>query len=418
MRANRVTPGHRARVRRPVRLLAGLGLLAALLATAVVASAASAGGPMLTFVTQASKSISVGAGTLTDTAILIGDPRLPKPTGSIDFALYGPNDPTCANAPIFTQTGVPATRQQTVSMPFTPTLPGDYQWVDTFHDTDGNYPATTQTKCGDSNEHTLVTEVTPTITTVASPSVQVGGTVTDTATLAGGKAPTGTIRFRIYQPTDTSCAGPAVGGSDVTISDPTSTVSQPFTPHQVGTYHWRAFYLGDHTNGAVGSACGDPNESVVVTAGPPTPGAPGAPGTIPSSGAPGSPGSTGAPIKCDPAATAKAVLAGLVATLTGKPGAAFSTSCSAGLRIVLRAKEIRPGNPGYPHRDGFTTMTNILSHIAPHGPALNFQLNGNGVALRDYALSQHQSLVAFLLVHVRPDKSQVSTEALQILTLG
>jgi hypothetical protein len=220
------------------------------------------------------------------------------------------------------------------------------------------------------------------------------------------------MRFRIYQPSDPSCAGPAVGGSDVTITDPASTTSQPFSPKQVGTYHWRAFYLGDHTNGVASSACGDPNESVDVTPGPPGSAPPGSPGSGPGTGAGGPTG------PCDPAATAKAVLDGLVATLTGKTGAAFKTSCSAGLRIVLRAKEIRPGNSGTPRHDGFTTMTNILTHIAPNGPALRFALNPAGLALRDYALSQGRSLIAFLVVHVRPDKRESSTEAVQILTLG
>jgi hypothetical protein len=271
---------------------------------------------------------------------------------------------------------------------------------------------TVSTKCADANEAVLVTAVTPTITTVASPSVQVGGSVTDTATLTGGMAPTGTIRFRIYQPTDTSCAGPAVGGSDVTITDPASTTSDPFSPKQVGTYHWRAFYLGDHTNGVAVTACGDPNESVDVTAGPPVPGAPAKPGSTPGGGPATPPG------PCDPAATAKAVLDGLVATLTGKSGAAFKASCSAGLRIVLRAKEIRPGNLGTPRRDGFTTMTNILTHIAPNGPPLQFALNPAGIALRDYAQAQGRTLIGFLVVHVRPDKRQISTEAAQILPLG
>jgi hypothetical protein len=45
-------------------------------------------------------------------------------------------------------------------------------------------------------------------------------------------------------------------------------------------------------------------------------------------------------------------------------------------------------------------------------------LNANGVALRNYALNQGKSLTAFLVVHVRPDKASLSTEAVQILTLG
>ncbi len=134
MRAHRFIPGIRATVR-PARTLAALGMLAALLVIGAAASA-DTGSVKATFATQASKSISVGAGSITDTAILLGDPLQPKPkdhpTGTIGFALYGPNDPTCANPPVFTQTIPAPTHQQVVSPPFTPTLPGDYVWVDTY----------------------------------------------------------------------------------------------------------------------------------------------------------------------------------------------------------------------------------------------------------------------------------------------
>ncbi|MGI8803538.1 MAG: hypothetical protein ACR2KV_15470 [Solirubrobacteraceae bacterium] len=362
--------------------------------------------PLTAFATQASPSVSLG-GTISDTAVVVGNPLAPPanrtPGGTVSFSLYGPDDPTCAASPVFTSGGIPA-KSNSHSGTFTPTLPGTYRWVASY--SGDPYYAPRVGRCADSTEAVLVTVVTPTVTTQASPSVAVGGTVTDTATLTGGMAPTGTMRFRIYQPSDTTCAGPAVGGSDVTITDPASTTSAPFSPKQVGLYKWRAFYLGDPVNGVSSSACGDANESVDITPGPTTPG----------SGTPGPPGSTPAG-PCDPVATGHAILTALAATLTGKPSG-FKSACSAGLRIVLRAKEIRPGNPGYPHRDGFTTMTNILSHIAPNGPALNFALNSNGLALRAYAQSQGKSLISFLIVHVRPDKKPTSTEALEILTLG
>jgi hypothetical protein len=382
--------------------------------------ATAAGAPTVKpiFATQASPSITVGAGTISDTATVVGAitfPASPRPTGSVMFSLYGPDDATCANAPVFTTGAIPVnadpnapTHTSFSSGAFTPTLPGTYRWVASYSGDSFYLPASGG--CNGTNESVLVTAVTPTITTMASPSVPVGGSVTDT--LTGGMNPTGSIIFRIYQPSDTTCAGPAVGGSTVTITDPSSTVSQPYKPPIAGTFKWKAFYTGDHVNGAVASKCDDPNESVAVTP---------APGSGPSSG-----GGSGGILSgmatpgaaCDPAATARAILAGLVATLTGQSGAAFRNNCSAGLRIVLRAKEIRPGNPGQPRRDGFTTMTNILTHISPSEPSLSFSLNANGQALRDYAISHGQSLIGFLVVHLRPDKKSTSTEALQILSLG
>ncbi len=47
------------------------------------------------------------------------------------------------------------------------------------------------------------------IVTQASPSVTVGGQVTDTATLTGGTSPTGTLTFVLYGPDDATCAVPA-----------------------------------------------------------------------------------------------------------------------------------------------------------------------------------------------------------------
>jgi hypothetical protein len=406
MRARRSTPGTQTRVG-PARLVLALGAVLALLAPA----AASAALKTVKLITKASGSVSVG-GTISDTASVIGDPQGPKPTGTVTFAVYGPDDPTCANAPAFTSGPIDVTRVTTPSGPFSPTLPGTYQFVATYTGDMVYSPATS--KCNDPNEAVLVTAVTPKLTTTASPSVAVNGTITDTAVLTGGQAPTGTIMFVLYQPIDTTCAGPPVFRSTITIVDPSSVVSEPYIPPIPGTFRWRAFYSGDHTNGATSAPCNDTGESVDVTPGPGGPGGPSTPGSGPGSG-----GSGGGGVQpgCDVAATARAVLNGLASTLAGQP-ASFRSTCSAGLRIVLRAREIRPGNPGIPHSDGYTTMTNLLSHISPNGPALSFSLNSNGQALRAYALSHGQSLTAFLVVHVRPDKRSISTESLQILTLG
>jgi hypothetical protein len=383
-----------------------------MLALLTAAGAAAALPKLTAFQTKVSPSISVGGGTIHDTAEVVGNPlTLKDVTGTITFKLYGPNDTTCGKGSIQTTTADITGKISVDSPNFTPTLPGTYQYVASYGGPNNNYLAESG-KCGDSGESVQVTVVTPTVTTQASPSVPVGTPFTDSAMVNGGMSPTGSITFQVYGPGDTTCAH-AIGGSKITIADPTQpTVSNTFTPGTQGTYQFVAFYSGDAVNGAAQSACGDPNELVVVTAKPPPIPVGGTSGT-------GTGGSAGTSQPgCDVAATARAVLAGLAATLTGGPGAGFRSTCSAGLRIVLRAKEIRPGNRGYPRRDGFTTMSNTLTHIAPNGPALSFLLNANGVALRNYALNQGKSLTAFLVVHVRPDKASLSTEAVQILTLG
>jgi hypothetical protein len=96
----------------------------------------------------------------------------------------------------------------------------------------------------------------------------------------------------------------------------------------------------------------------------------------------------------------------------------FTSSVCGGFRLVLRAKEIRPGNLGYPKHDGYTTMANILTRI-PAGPTtLTFTLTQRGLDLLNYARSVGQSLTVFVISHVRPNGSQVSSEAIQIVSVS
>jgi hypothetical protein len=406
-------------------ILCALGAAAVLLVGAGSADAFGTG--TVTIQTKASPSVSIG-GSISDSAQVLGSAGGggglglgPVPTGTLVFKLYGPNDTTCSMSPVYTsapialvsQAGVVATAS---SGSYTPPAgaAGSYQFVDSYSG-DANYQPSA-TSCGTSSETVQVTDVTPTLSTVASPSTVAlgGGPLTDTATLSGGKAPTGSITFLLFPPTDPTCSGNLVDAkSTVPVSNPSSIVSQPFTPSVAGTYHWIAYYSGDVHNGAVDGACSDPGEAVVVT---PAPAGTAPSGTSPSSSSP-SAGSGGANAACNPVATANAVLAGVAATLTGQ-SASFENSCSAGLRIVLRAKEIRPGDLGYPRHDGYTTMANDLTHISPTVPAVNFSLSQAGLTLRAYALDHNRSLIAFLIVHVRPDKTSSATEAIEILTLS
>ncbi|MEA2297204.1 MAG: hypothetical protein QOF77_140 [Solirubrobacteraceae bacterium] len=369
--------------RRWAGVLAGAAaVLASLLAGA--ASAATLATPTLT--TVASASAPVG-GSITDLAVLVGGAA---PTGTVTFALYDVSDTKCAGTPVFTST-VPLS-QPTTSGAYTPTKAGTYNWIATYNGDAANNKVSG--KCGDLSETVAVTALTPTVTTVASPSVALGGRIGDTAVVSGAYKPNGTVTFRLYGPGDPSCAGAPVFTSTLGVSTP--TVSAAYTPTVAGTYRFVATYNGDAANNKASGACSDPSESVVVVG----------PGVKPPPPGPG----------CDAAGMAKALVNSLVAALTGAPGAAFKATCSAGVRIVLRAREIRPGNPGIPHHDGFTTMANALTHTTPDGQVA-FSLNNQGVALRSYAQSNGASLVVFAIVHVRPDKTSQSAEAIQIFNL-
>lgn len=108
-----------------------------------------------------------------------------------------------------------------------------------------------------------------TLGTVASPSVALGGAIYDTATLSGGNAPTGTITFNLYAPSDSTCAGAPVFTSLVPVSGNGSYTSASFTSAAIGTYRWIANYSGDANNAATANTCNATGESVDVTAAPP-----------------------------------------------------------------------------------------------------------------------------------------------------
>ena len=219
-----------------------------------------------TLITVASPSVSLG-GQITDTATLAGGNN---PTGTITFNLYGPGNATCSGAPIFAPSETVAGNGAYTSDPFTPSAAGTYQWVAAYSGDAGNNPVTTA--CNDPAESVVVTAgpgpVTPTLTTDASPDVSLGGQITDTATLAGGNNPTGTITFNLYGPDNATCSGAPIFTSPKAVAGNGAYTSDAFTPSAAGTYRWVAVYSGDANNTVVTTACNDPAESVVVTAGP------------------------------------------------------------------------------------------------------------------------------------------------------
>ena len=219
-----------------------------------------------TLTTVASPSVALG-GQITDTATLAGGTN---PTGTITFNLYGPGNTTCTGAPLFSPSEAVAGNGSYTSDPFTPTVAGTYQWVAAYSGDAGNNPVTTA--CNDPAESVVVTAgpgpVTPALTTDASPNVSLGGQITDTATLAGGNTPTGTITFNLYGPDNATCSGAPIFASPKAVAGNGSYTSDAFTPTAAGTYRWVASYSGDANNAAVTTACDDPAETVVVTAGP------------------------------------------------------------------------------------------------------------------------------------------------------
>ncbi|HWF49165.1 MAG TPA: Ig-like domain-containing protein [Solirubrobacteraceae bacterium] len=209
--------------------------------------------------TTASAAIALG-GTISDSAVLSGGV---SPTGAITFKVYGPNDATCANAAAFTSAPSVSGNGTYGSGNFTPTAPGTYRFVASYGGDANN--GVVAGACGDAGESVVVSKAATSISTHASAGVAIGDQVTDTATLAGGVAPTGTVVFRLYGPGDASCSSaPAFTSAPVTVAGNGPYPSPAFTPSAVGTYLWVAAYSGDANNSAVSTACGDAGESVVV----------------------------------------------------------------------------------------------------------------------------------------------------------
>jgi len=109
-------------------------------------------------------------------------------------------------------------------------------------------------------------KVQPTITTTQSAGGTIGIAVSDTAAVAGGHNPTGTVSFALFGPTDTTCTGTPVF---LSANQPLSgghAASGSFTPAATGTYQWVATYNGDDGNLTAVSGCGDEPVTIVAAA--------------------------------------------------------------------------------------------------------------------------------------------------------
>ncbi len=210
---------------------------------------------------------------LTDVASLTGGDR---PSGTITWRLYGPDDPTCSNPNPPSVTASVTGDGQYTSLPVTATTVGTYQWVASYGGDQFNNPVSGH--CGDANETVTVGPATPTLTTQASPAAAALGTaINDVATLSGGDNPTGTLQWALYGPGDASCSSSTpLETASVPVSGDHQYTSPPLTPTVGGAYQWVATYSGDVNNAKVGPVgCTDPNEAVTIgalttTATPPT----------------------------------------------------------------------------------------------------------------------------------------------------
>ncbi len=225
-------------------------------------------------------SLSTGAtgttigGTIHDVATLS---HAAAATGTVTFKVFSTSD--CSGTPLATFGNVAATPSSGngdgtwtfTSGNYPTTAAGTFTWTASFAGDSHN--SSVSEGCGGANETSAVAKASPTITTNASPLTQTiagsGLDLTDTATLAGGASPTGTITFQLVTDANGAC-GTQVGSVTAPVSGNGSYTSPSVRVSSAGLYHWVASYGGDGNNNVVSGACGDTNESVTVMKAAPT----------------------------------------------------------------------------------------------------------------------------------------------------
>jgi hypothetical protein len=261
-------------MRRFAAVLSVLGILVAWAAAlAGPVDAATRGGAGAAVVSPAAITSSVTpnpisfGGFFHDVATVTGSGA--TPTGTVDFAFYGPDDPTCSGPPADGSTGnqlsTTAGVTSATSTNFVPNAAGTYNVVATYHG-DANYlPA--MSACGAVGEIETVSKDNPTLSIAASGPT--GGAISGTATLAGGLGPTGAITITAYGPNDSDCGNAPASTKTFAVSG-NGTYSYSFVPPAAGTYEFVASYTGDANNTAVSSACLSAGSAVTVAAGLPS----------------------------------------------------------------------------------------------------------------------------------------------------
>ena len=232
-------------------LVAVFALLSSLTTTTLALAAPGQASPSLS--TELNASTITAGTTDSDTATLSSDFVPGGSGGTVTFTVYSDNG--CGTSvggpdtvPIDEGTGI------AVSDALTFDDVGTFYWVAAFSGDQNNMPA--QSGCA---AEQMVVKAAPTVSTsLTQPSITVGSTDTDTATLSSDFVPGGTggqVTFTVYS--DSGC-GTSVGSPDtVSIDELTGAAhSDPLPFNSAGTFYWVATFSGDSKNaGPVSSAC-------------------------------------------------------------------------------------------------------------------------------------------------------------------
>jgi hypothetical protein len=204
-------------------------------------------------ITQVQPSSSVTAGeSVYDTASLVG--ATATAGGMLTYDFFSTS--SCSGIPsstfqvTVTNGNVPPSNSPSATPPSTTVTlnAGYYSWDAVYSGDSGNQGP-------DTSPCEPLTVAPSLITTLSSNVVKQGSQVSDTATLSGGTAPTGTIQF--YEGNAQQCTGNPPLGSPVTVTGngayPSPTPNPTFGTS--GAFYWYAEYSGDLNNPPVSSSC-------------------------------------------------------------------------------------------------------------------------------------------------------------------
>ena len=211
-------------------------------------AAGNVGSASVTYTNQASSNtgtvVSQGGsivlgGSVTDTATVAGVSGFAVPTGTVDFYV------SINGGSTWTQLGgvVTLVGGQATSIAYTPSAAGlSYEFYAAYSG-DSNYLAS---QSGYSAEPLMVNKYTPITTTLLSSStITLGGSVTDTATVAGVSGfavPTGTVDF--YVSINGGSTWTQLGGVVTLVGGQATSIA--YTPSAAGlSYEFYAAYSGD-----------------------------------------------------------------------------------------------------------------------------------------------------------------------------
>ena len=210
--------------------------------------------------TSAGGPVSVGA-PIHDTAVLSGGDG---PTGSITFQLFGPGDPSCANAAIFTSTDAVAGDGTYPSADFSPSHSGLYQWTASYGGDANNVEV--PAACPAAGESSVVLVGAPEVAAQAPSAVTLGVPLTDSAVVSGGSRPTGNLQFTLFGPGDPTCSGtPLFTSPAVTVAGDGTYTSAAYVPTAPGSYQFAVAYSGDADNLASSVPCAVTSQASIVS---------------------------------------------------------------------------------------------------------------------------------------------------------